>query len=117
MLCSMVKKKYKGLRRPRQKCRGELILLGCAAVFQGRRWSGEGVSLGGRRGFYGCERVSLGKNHAWFSKKSHVVLRISTRGFLKSHAWFFPRDAWNVPKKAKNQTIFTVGCDQFQAGI
>ncbi len=75
---------------------------------------GEGVSLGGRRGFDGCEWGSLGKSHMWFSKKSHVVLRISTCGFLKSHMWFFPREAGNVPKGGRNRTRLSEGVDQFE---
>jgi hypothetical protein len=92
---------------------GRVCFTGGAAVFQGRKWSGEGVSLGGRRGFYGCERVSLGKNHMWFSKKSHVVLRIFTCGFSKSHMWFYPRQAGIVPKKGWNATMKSALGDHF----
>ena len=112
--CSMREKRENRLRRARQNCRGGLVLLGGAALFRGRRWSGEGGSLGGRWGFYGCERVSLGKSHMWFSKKSHVVLRISTCGFLQSHMWFYPRQAQNVPKKGWERTQGRLGCDRFE---
>ncbi len=50
----------------------------------------------------------------WFSKKSHVVLRISTCGFLKSHMWFYPRETGNVPKRGWNRTRLAEGVDQFE---
>ena len=64
-------------------------------------------------GFYGRERVSLGKRYMMFFKKQHVGFKKATCCFLQNIMLVYPRQAQNVPKKGWNRTIFAGGGDFF----
>ena len=99
------------MRGARQFCRA--FLLSSAAVLA-LKMVGRGVSLGGRRGFYGCERVSLGKSHWRFFKKPPVEILKTTGDFFENHWWFYLARPGIVPKKAWDWTKERQAGDHFE---
>ena len=71
----------------------------------------------GDRGFYGGERVSLGKRYMMFFKKQHVGFKKATCCFSQNIMLVYPSEAQIVPKKGRNRTRLTEGVDQFEAVI
>ena len=84
MYCFMREKRENRLRRPRQNCRGGLVLLGDRNYLGARDWAWEGISLGGRRGFYGCEMGHKRFSHMSEIKFAHVRLTFCTCANYKS---------------------------------
>ena len=70
--------------------------------------------MGGERGFYGCERVSLGKSHRRFFKKPPVEILKTTGDFFENHRWFYLAGSGIVPKKGWDWTKESQGRDQFE---
>ena len=92
--------------KARQKCRGSL-----------ENWAGEGISLGGRKGFYGCDKGFLRESTAVLFKNHRGTLIKPPRYFLQSTAVVYLSEAGIDPKEGRDRPKGRPRSNLFLGGI
>ena len=112
-LVAMQRKKDNVPQEARQKCRGRLVLLGNRNYLGAGDWAWEGISLGGRRGLYGCEMGYKRFSHMSEIKFAHVRLTFCTCANYKSDMCEFLFHGKADPIGPRHQPKKIQGSDQF----
>ena len=109
----MQEKRYNGLGRPRQKCRGRLVLLGKHGSFTQRRWCNHPEKMVERKCVYGRESACLWESNSLVYKKQGVGFKKPRSCFLQTYSLLSLAHSQTRPLSCRGETILSASGDLF----